>query len=219
MPQLRQKPSASPGRPFRARPTGCSHRGQKRLLSGTCGSARTALAGSWAGTGGISTRPAPRFPRDDLLVLARVPRVPARQAVPADDGNEPLPWLPALTGAGAAAAAIPHTVQYPPSMVPPQPGCVQVAGSPAAAGAATATGAGGGAGAGAAAIPHTVQYPPSMVPPQPGCVQVPTLVVIAAAPARRRPGSPAGSPLRLPTRPPGHTALSRAAPGPPGSAR
>src|SRR6266568_748771 len=127
VPQLRQKPSASPGRPSRARPTGCSHRGQKRLLSGTCGSARTALAGSWAGTGGISTRPAPRFPRDDLLVLARVPRVPAWLPVPGAEGKEPRPWLAAATGTAAGAAAIPHTVQYPLSMVPPQPGCVQVA--------------------------------------------------------------------------------------------
>ena len=69
VPQLRQKPSASPGRPSLARPTGCWQLGQNRLLSGTCGSASIALAGSWAGTGGTSTRPAPRFPRDDRPVL------------------------------------------------------------------------------------------------------------------------------------------------------
>ena len=34
--------------------------------------------------------------------------------------------LAAAGGTGAGAAAIPHIVQYPPSMVPPQPGCVQV---------------------------------------------------------------------------------------------
>ena len=33
--------------------------------------------------------------------------------------------------------------------------------------------------------------PLSMLPPQPGCVQVPAVVVTAAAPARRGPGSPA----------------------------
>src|SRR5450759_3030587 len=128
VPQLRQKPSVSPGRPSRARPTGCSHRGQNRLLSATCGSARTALACSWAGTGGISSRPAPRFPRDDALAAARVPRVPAWPPVPDVNGNEPSPWLTVTgTGAGTGAAAIPHTVQYPLSMLPPQPGCVQVA--------------------------------------------------------------------------------------------
>src|ERR1017187_10033422 len=211
VPQLRQKPSVSPGRPSRARPTGCSHRGQNRLLSATCGSARTALAGSWAGTGGISSRPAPRFPRDDPLVLARVPRLPAWPPVPDVNGNEPSPWLTVTgTGSGTDAAAIPQTVQYPPSMLPPQPGCEQVAGAPATAGA--------GPGAGAAAIPQTVQSPPSMVPPQPGCVQVAAVVVIAAASVRRGPGSPAGSPPPRLTRPPGRTARSIAGPWPADSA-
>src|SRR5204862_6039345 len=129
-----------------------------------------ALAGSWAGIGGTSTRPAPRFPRDDRPVLPCVPRVPVLPRVPmllpvpAEAGNEPRSWSAAVTGTGAGAAAIPHTVQYPSSMVPPQPGWVQVAG-PAEAGTAAA-----GAGAGAAAIAQTVQYPSSMVPPQPGCV-------------------------------------------------
>ena len=170
MPQLRQKPSASPGRPSLARPTGCWQFGQNRRLSGTCGSASMALAGSWAGTGGTSTRPAPRFPRDDRPVLPCVPRVPALPRVPvvpsmpvvpgvpmlppvpAGAGNEPRSWSAAVTGTGPGAAAIPHTVQYPSSMVPPQPGWVQVAGGAAEAGAAEA-----GAAAGAAAIPHTVQ--------------------------------------------------------------
>jgi hypothetical protein len=69
-----------------------------------------------------------------------------------------------VTGTGAGAAAIPHTVQYPSSMVPPQPGWVQVAGAAGAAEAGTAEAgtaeagtAEAGTGAGAAAIPHTVQ--------------------------------------------------------------
>ena len=37
------------------RPTGRSHLGQNRLRSGTCGSASTAVAGSWAGIGGQPT--------------------------------------------------------------------------------------------------------------------------------------------------------------------
>ena len=59
--------------------------------------------------------------------------------VPAGAGNEPRSWSAAVTGTGPGAAAIPHTVQYPSSMVPPQPGWVQVAG---AAGAAEAGAAG-----------------------------------------------------------------------------
>jgi hypothetical protein len=81
-----------------------------------------------------------------------------------------------VTGSWAGAAAIPHTVQYLPSMAPPQPGCVQVAGTAGIAEAET--------GAAAAAIPHTEQYSPSMAPPQPGCVHWIAAVVIAAAPAR-----------------------------------
>src|SRR6185312_9560826 len=215
VPQLRQKPSASPGRPSRARPTGCWQFGQNRLLSGTCGSASMAMAGSCVGTGGTSTRPAPRFPRDDLPVLACVPRVPALPRVPtlppvlppvpAEAGDEPRSWSAAVTSTGAAA--IPQTVQYPSSMVPPQPGWVQVAG---AAGAAVAA----GAAAGAAAIPQTVQYPSSMVPPQPGCVHWVVVVVTAAASARSAPGSPADNASPRPRRPRGHTAPSTAVHGP-----
>jgi hypothetical protein len=119
-----------------------------------------ALDGSWAGTGGTSTRPAPRFPRDDLPVLPCVPRVPVLPRVPmlppvpADAGNEPRSWSAAVTGTAPGAAAIPHTVQYPSSMVPAQPGWVQAAG-PAAAG--TAGPAAAGAAAAAAAIPQTEQ--------------------------------------------------------------
>src|SRR6516165_591985 len=177
VPQLRQKPSASPGRPSLARPTGCWQFGQNRLLSGTCGSARMALAGSWAGTGGTSTRPAPRFPRDDLPVLACVPRVPALprvlSPVPAEAGKEPRSCSAAVAATGAAAAAVPDTLQWPSSMVPVQPGWVQAAGpveaatadaGPVEAGTADAGPVEAGSAAGAAAIPHTVQYPSSMVP-------------------------------------------------------
>jgi hypothetical protein len=74
--------------------------------------------------------------------------------IPPVPGNEPRSWSAAVTGTGPGAAAIPHTVQYPSSMVPPQPGWVQVAG---AAGSAEAGAGEAGAAAGAAAIPHTVQ--------------------------------------------------------------
>src|SRR5215831_14797608 len=176
-----------------------------------------ALAGSWAGTGGTSTRPAPRFPRDDLPVLACVPRVPALPRVlmpppvPAEAGNEPRSGSAAVTGTGAGAAAIPHTVQYPSSMVPVQPGCVQAAGT---AGPVDAGPVDAGAAAGAAAIPQTEQYPSSMVPVQPGCVHWVVVVVTAAASARSAPRSPAGSASPRPRRPPGHTVPSTAVHGP-----
>ena len=65
------------------RPTGRSHAPQNRLFSATSGFAITAEAGSLAGTGGMSTSPAPRWPRDDLVLPARVRRLP-----------EPLPVRP-----------------------------------------------------------------------------------------------------------------------------
>src|SRR5215831_18652092 len=201
-----------------------------------------ALAGSWAGTGGTSTRPAPRFPRDDLPVLACVPRVPALPRVlmpppvPAEAGNEPRSGSAAVTGTGTGAAAIPHTVQYPSSMVQVQPGCVQAAGTagpveagpveagpveagpveagPVGAGAVDAGPVDAGAAAGAAAIPQTEQYPSSMVPVQPGCVHWVVVVVTAAASARSAPRSPAGSASPRPRRPPGHTVPSTAVHGP-----
>jgi hypothetical protein len=85
--------------------------------------------------------------------------MPVLPPVPVGAGNEPRSWSAAVTGTGAGAAAIPHTVQYPSSTVPPQPGCVQVAGAAGAAEAGTAEAgtAEAGTGAGAAAIPHTVQ--------------------------------------------------------------
>jgi len=143
------------------------------------------------------------------LMIAR--RLPALLAVPAEAGNEPRSWLAVVTGTGAGAAAIPHTVQYPLSMMPPQPACVQVAGT---AGTAEA-----GTGAVAAAIPHTAQYPPSIVPPQPGCVHCVAATVIAAASARSAPRSPADSASPPPPRPQGRTAPSTAGRGPADSAR
>src|SRR6516165_9053965 len=163
-----------------------------------------APAGSCAGTGGISTRPAPRLPRDDPSVLAWVPRMPVVVLVTAEPGIGPWFWLVAV--AKADAAARPHTVQYPPSMVPPQPGCVQVAGQ---AGLVE-----GGTGAGVSARPHMVQYPPSMVPQQPGRVHCAAVVVIAAASPRSAPGSPPDSSSPQLRRLPGRTALSTAGHGP-----
>src|SRR5262249_62361196 len=84
-----------------------------------------ALAGSWAGTGGISTSPAPRLPRDDPPVLACVPRVPALPwvpAVPAEAGDEPPSGRAALHRTGDGAPASPPTAQHPASIEPPQPG-------------------------------------------------------------------------------------------------
>jgi hypothetical protein len=118
------------------------------------------VAGSRSGTGGTSISPAPRLPRlDRLLVPRREPRLVDRVPVEDDDdrpevpeGREPgpvgpdRPDGPVVAGlaaadvtatdatAGAAAAAIPHTLQYPSSIVPAHPGVrVQgVMGTPAA---------------------------------------------------------------------------------------
>jgi len=111
------------------------------------------------------------LPRDDLPVLVCVPRMPVVVLVAAEPGIEP--WSRAVADATPDAAARPHTVQYPPSMVPPQPGRVQVAGP--------ARLTEDGTGAGVSARPHTVQYPPSMVPPQPGRVHCAAVMVTAAA--------------------------------------
>jgi hypothetical protein len=78
------------------------------LFSGTWGLARTAEAGSRAGTGGISISPAPRLPREgredrpDLVDPDLVRPVPV------------LPRLPVLAlpvGADSGAAATPQTSQ------------------------------------------------------------------------------------------------------------
>ena len=86
-PQCGQNPASRPGRPSRPRPTSASQWAQNRLFSATCGSARITVDGSLYGTGGTSTRPAPRLPRLDRP--DRLPRdpVPRRDAGPAD----PLP--------------------------------------------------------------------------------------------------------------------------------
>jgi hypothetical protein len=163
-PQLRQKPSARPGRPSLLRPTGRSHRPQKRLLSGTCGSASTALAGSRAGIGGISTSPAPRLPLDKRLLPGREPRLPADRE----------PRLPMVLTVGTKTDAEP----------PPRPAdAADAAGTAAPDAAGTAPGTAAGA-EGAAAIPQTSQYPPSITPLQPGWVHLVVAAFIAAVPVR-----------------------------------
>src|SRR6185437_1527675 len=137
VPQCAQNPSTIPGCPSLPRPTGRSHAPQNRLFSATSGFASTAEAGSRAGTGGMSTRPAPRWPRDDLLLPALVRRLPEPLPVrPLPVPVAPVPPGPekvAGYGAGAAGAAgpagsgaSPQVSQYPPSIVPPQPGRVHL---------------------------------------------------------------------------------------------
>jgi hypothetical protein len=112
VPQFRQNPSVKPGRPSLSRPTGWSQPLQKRLFSGTRGSASTALDGSRYGTGGISTRPAPSLPRDDRLVprprdrdREREPRLPAAEdEAPADPAEDEAPADPAEDEAPADPA-------------------------------------------------------------------------------------------------------------------
>src|SRR5580693_2327628 len=142
VPHCRQNPSVRPARPFTDWPTRSPQFPQNRLLSGTRGSARIAVAGSRAGTGGTSTSPAPSAPREDRPLPPREPRVPRLLPdpvpVPADQDADPWPplaplgpltpvealsTLAAITGAGA----MPQTVQYPSSIVPPHPGCAHVA--------------------------------------------------------------------------------------------
>src|SRR4051812_19343881 len=98
VPSLGQKPSSRPGRPSRPRPTGWPQRLQNRLCSATCGSARSAVAGSTRGTAGTSTSPAPsRLRIDELdvrLVLrraGRLPPVPTEPLGPEAAGREPNP--------------------------------------------------------------------------------------------------------------------------------
>jgi hypothetical protein len=116
VPQFRQKPSVSPGLPSRSRPTGWSQPLQYRLLSGTRGSASTALAGSRDGTGGISTRPAPRRPRADRPEvrrdLERELRLPESGPDVPDDPDQADPAVPEEgTAAEGAAAASPQVSQ------------------------------------------------------------------------------------------------------------
>jgi hypothetical protein len=124
------------------------------LFSATSGFFITAEAGSLAGTGGMSTSPAPRWPRDDLVLPARVRRLP-----------EPLP-LP--------VPVVPPPV--PPEPVPPEP---DAAGADAGAEPAAAA-----AWAGSGASPQVSQYPPSIVPPQPGRMHLMTVLVMAVSPVR-----------------------------------
>src|ERR1700722_10614211 len=137
VPHCRQNPSVRPARPFTDWPTRPPQLPQTRRLSATRGSARIADAGSRAGTGGTSTSPAPSAPREDRPLLPREPRVarllPAPVLVPADQDAAPWPPLAplgplmALAARGAlatltGAGAMPQTVQYPSSIVPPHPG-------------------------------------------------------------------------------------------------
>jgi hypothetical protein len=143
VPHCRQNPSVRPGRPFADWPTRSPQFPQNRRLSGTRGSARIAVVGSRAGTGGTSTSPAPSAPREDRPLPDREPRVPRllpepEPAVPepepvlADQDLDPWPPLAPLAPLGALAAlagagAMPQTVQYPSSIVPPHPGCAHAA--------------------------------------------------------------------------------------------
>jgi hypothetical protein len=95
VPHCRQNPSVSPARPFTDWPTRSPQFPQNRRLSGTRGSARIAVVGSRAGTGGTSTSPAPSAPREDRPLPAREPRVPrllpepVAVPEPADQGADP----------------------------------------------------------------------------------------------------------------------------------
>ncbi|WP_456237938.1 hypothetical protein [Nocardia terrae] len=62
------------------------------------------------------------------------------------------------------AGALPHTSQYPSTIVPVQPGSAHLSEDELALGAAAAGAADG-------AVPQVSQYPSSMVPVQPGSVQ------------------------------------------------
>src|ERR1700745_870260 len=112
-PQLRQKPPVNPGCPSLSRPTGWSQPLQYRLFSGTCGLARTALAGSRYGTGGISTSPAPSRPRADRPLVRRDRE---RELRPDDVAPEVAREEPGAAE-GAEAAASPQVSQYPSWMV------------------------------------------------------------------------------------------------------
>ncbi len=100
-----QKPSVRPGRPSFDRPTGAPHVGlpQNRRSSGMWASGTIARAGSWRGTGAISTNPAPS--RGRATFVARFPV--AREPVGA------LPENRKLFGPGAVTpdATIPHSSQ------------------------------------------------------------------------------------------------------------
>jgi hypothetical protein len=80
------------------------------LLSGTCGFARTALAGSRAGTGGISISPAPRLPLDARLPEERV-RLLLLLLLPLPLGELLLPALALLGRLPPDASASPHMLQ------------------------------------------------------------------------------------------------------------
>src|SRR5579862_5074005 len=110
-PQRGQKPVGRPGFPFLLCPTGSPHFPQTRLFSATSGLASTTVLGSFSGTGGTSTIPAPRLPRRVRVEPVRrdpVQLVPVRALI--EDGDDPL-WAlsadgvdPVATAAGCAAS-------------------------------------------------------------------------------------------------------------------
>ena len=87
--------------------------------AGTCGLARTALAGSRYGTGGISTSPAPSQPGAERLLPRPLLRDLERPDVAPEVG-----WVDPddADGPEGTDAASPQVSQYPSWMVPPQPG-------------------------------------------------------------------------------------------------
>src|SRR6202161_1884038 len=150
VPHCRQNPSVRPARPFTDWPTRSPQLPQTRRISAPGGRAGMGVGGAGAGTGGTSTSPAPSAPREDRPLPDREPRLPrllpepVPVPVPADrdadpwpplapleplmtlaalDGLDGLDGLGALTGVGA----MPQTMQYPSSIVPPHPGCAHAA--------------------------------------------------------------------------------------------
>ena len=85
MPHLGQKPSGTPGRPSRERPTGEPQVGQTRLFSGTSGSSMIACSASICGAGGTRVSPAPsraersRTEPDCTRLVIVLPLVAARR--------------------------------------------------------------------------------------------------------------------------------------------
>jgi hypothetical protein len=159
----------------------------------------TAVAGSRAGTGGISISPAPRLPLvvrrpDDRVRLVPLPLpVPRLPVLPLPDvplpvfplpdvplPDVPLPVLPLpvppadgtdpAPGVAGRRPAVPGPLALPGPLLEPL-----ALPEPVVLPGPLAT-----LGPLTSAKPQTLQYPPSMVPPQPGWAQgVPTAVMLA----------------------------------------
>jgi hypothetical protein len=173
VPSCGQKPSGRPGRSPFDRPTGFWQVLQKRFSSGTWGSVSRALAGSTRGTAGTSTSPAPRRlravvdarpePRRDGRLPPVLPDQPLGPVNGAVDGPVDGPLDAAVDdgAAGSPAAASPHVSQYPPSIVPSQPGrpqgCGPLAGTDVSCDDGWDDAWDDGWAAGAAASPHVSQ--------------------------------------------------------------